>query len=166
MSNKKINATKGRENIAGERYREIRDLINENSAHPFKDIIGEIAGISPGSYYNYTSKKSDKYGKVSLYTVKNLSSFFELPQGIFDCTLDFDENAKERICQVIKDKFGDYNQANLVQKKNVTEDLITQTKNLSKKLTNEDDLDTLKKSLAILESTINIIKNKIQISKL
>lgn len=105
-SDKKIVATDGREKIAGSRYVEIRDIITANSDMKFKDIIGDIAGISPGSYYNYTSENSPKYGRISLFTVKNISEFFNLPIGIFDCSEDFTDEVKEKIAQVIKNKYS------------------------------------------------------------
>lgn len=128
MADKRINSTKSRE---------------------------EIAGISPGGYYNYTSKNSDRYGKVSLYTVKHLSSYFNLPQGIFDCTMEFNDKAKEKIAKNIKNNFSEENSR-----------LIQEIKDLSAKLTEQEDLETLKKSSKILINTINILENKIEILKL
>jgi hypothetical protein len=106
VSDKKVLATEGRVEIAGKRFVEIRDIISENSDRKFKDIITEIAGISPGAYYNYTAENSPKYGKISLYTVKNLSEFFGLPEGIFNCSLEFTEEAKSKIAQAIKEKYS------------------------------------------------------------
>lgn len=155
MADKRINATEGREEIAGKRYTELREIIKNNSSLNFKDIIQEIAGISPGGYYNYTSKNSDRYGKVSLHTVKHLSSYFKLPQGIFDCSLDLDDETKEKIAKTIKNNFSDQNNK-----------LIQEIKDLSAKLIKQDDLETLEKSSIILMNTINILKNKIEILKL
>ena len=42
MADKKILATEGREEIAGKRYVEIRNIISQNSDLKFKDIIGII----------------------------------------------------------------------------------------------------------------------------
>lgn len=105
-SDKKIVATEGREKIAGTRYTEIRDIISNNSDAKFKDIIGEIAGISSGSYYNYTSENSPKYGRISLFTAKNLSEFFDLPIGIFDCSEEFSEDAKTKMAEIISNKYS------------------------------------------------------------
>lgn len=104
-SDKKTLATEGREQMAGLRYSEIRNIISSSSDVKFKDIIGDIAGISPGSYYNYTSENSDKYGKVSLYTAKNLSEYFKLPLGIFDCSEEFTDEAKLKIANIISSKY-------------------------------------------------------------
>lgn len=105
-SDKKIVATEGREIIAGTRYAEIRDIISNNSDAKFKDIIGEIAGISSGSYYNYTSENSPKYGRISLFTAKNLSEFFNLPIGIFDCSEEFSEDVKTKMAEIISNKYS------------------------------------------------------------
>lgn len=113
-SDKKIVATKGREEIAGKRYSEIRDIISINSDMKFKDTIGEIAGISPGSYYNYTSENSPKYGRVSLFTVKNLSEFFSLPIGIFDCSEEFSEKAKMKIADIVRSKYTIKNNSQII----------------------------------------------------
>lgn len=104
-SDKKTLATEGREQIAGLRYSEIRNIISSSSDVKFKDIIGDIAGISPGSYYNYTSENSPKYGRVSLYTAKNLSEYFKLPLGIFDCSQEFTDEAKLKIANIISSKY-------------------------------------------------------------
>lgn len=167
----KINATKGRESIAGERYKEIREIIKENSKKPFKEVIQQIAGISAGGYYNYTSEKGDKYGNVSLYTVKNLSAYFNLPEGIFDCTLEFDINSREKIRNKILQDFGD-NSLNTIES-NVensintpTNDLVDAIKKLSQQILHEDNINTLEKALKALEATTAILKAKLEIHHL
>ncbi|EMU52824.1 hypothetical protein [Clostridium butyricum] len=168
----KTNATKGRESTAGERYKEIREIIKENSKKPFKDVIKQIAGISPGGYYNYTSEKSDKYGNVSLYTVKNLSSYFNLPEGIFDCTLDFDINSKEKIKNKIIEDFGT-DSLNVSIENNIdstinptTNNLVVEIKKLSQQILLEDNINTLEKALKALEATTAMLKAKLEIHHL
>lgn len=103
-SDKKQLATKDRENIAIKRYTEIKELIIANSDVDFKDIIHEIAGISPGTYYNYIGN-SEKKGRISYYTAKNMSNFFNLPLGVFDCTEEFTDEDKNKIATIIKARF-------------------------------------------------------------
>lgn len=101
---KELAIKEGMEFEAVERYIEIRDIISKNSDKSFRDIIGEIAEISSGTYYNYIGN-SQKRGKISLYTAKNLSNYFKLPLGIFDCTEEFTMEAKQRIAEVIRSKY-------------------------------------------------------------
>lgn len=103
-SDKKQLSTKDREDIAVKRYTEIKELIIANSDIDFKDIIHEIAGISPGTYYNYIGN-SEKKGRISYYTAKNMSNFFNLPLGVFDCTEEFTIEDKNKIAAIIKDRF-------------------------------------------------------------
>lgn len=151
----KINATKGREEEAGKRYSEIRDIINKNSDLPFKEIIREIAGVAAGSFYNYTSPKSTKYGCVSLYTAENMSRYFNLPLGIFDCTIPFDEKAKEVIAQKINSNFK--NISNDFVKISISNDL----KKLADEIINETDIDELNKSISIIDDIKNILQSRI-----
>ena len=105
----KKHATKGKESEAGERYRELREIIIDSSAVPFKEIIERIAGIKVGSFYNYTAEGTPKFGRISQYTVENLSNYFNLPQGIFNCSLPFTNDVKETIKQKIQSDFGEKN---------------------------------------------------------
>lgn len=145
ISDKKIRATEGKEEMAGLRYSEIRTIISNNSDVKFKDIIGEIAGISPGSYYNYTSENSDKYGCVSLYTAKNLSEYFELPLGIFDCSEEFTDEAKSKIASIISSK---YKLSSEVKNKShiLSEDLMKKLEYASK-MEDKEKEDIIKEAL-------------------
>lgn len=151
----KINATKGQEKEAGKRYTEIRSIINENSDFPFKKIIQEIAGVTAGSFYNYTSPKSTKYGCISLYTVENMSRYFDLPLGIFDCTIPFDKRSKEIMAQKVRSNFK--NASNNFAKTSISNDL----KKLADEMINENDIDELNESISIIDNIKTIIQSRI-----
>lgn len=151
----KINATKGHVEEAGKRYAEIRDIINKNSDFPFKEIIREIAGITAGSFYNYTSQKSSKYGCVSLYTVENMSRYFDLPTGIFDCTKPFDQKSKDIIAEKIRSRFK--SSSNNFVKSNIHNDL----RNLALRISNENDIDELKQVISIIDNIKVIVQDRL-----
>ncbi|WP_147564378.1 hypothetical protein [Clostridium tyrobutyricum] len=154
-ASQKINATKNREKEAGKRYTEIRDIINKNSDFPFKKIIQQIAGVTAGSFYNYTSPKSAKYGCVSLFTAENMSSYFNLPLGIFDCTVPFDEKSKEIIAQKIRSNFK--NTSNNFVKISISDDL----KKLALRISNENDIDELNEVNYIIDDMKDIVQSRI-----
>jgi hypothetical protein len=156
----KIRATAGREHEAGNRYAEIKDIIAGNSSVPFKDVIMGIAGIDSRSYNNYIRKGYRQYGAVSQFTVNNLSSYFGLPKGIFDCTMPFSDQAKEQIAEIIAQNFSSVSIS--TQAVNAPEglDLLDDLKAIAIPLSNENDRDVLEKAIAILERLVTIARSR------
>jgi hypothetical protein len=163
IGSQKINATKDNKIEAGKRYTEIRDIINKNSDVPFKDVISEVAGITPGSFYNYTSPNSKKYGSVSLYTVENMGEYFNLSVGIFDCTEPFDEDAKKIIAEKVRFNFK--NRADSVKESTGINTVIDQLKQLAEPLSLSSDMDELTEAIKILQKIETISKNRIDTLK-
>ncbi|WP_409175634.1 hypothetical protein [Brevibacillus fortis] len=95
--------TEGHEEEVARRYREIKDIIQENTSVPFKDAIKQIAGVAVGTWYNYISQGAQR-GRVSKHTVKNLSAFFGLGESVFTGEAEFTNVHKERIAEWTRDR--------------------------------------------------------------
>lgn len=161
----KIHATEGREEIAGKRFNEIRELIMQNTSEPFKNVITKIAGITVGTFYNYIYP-GKQYGRVSLYTVENLGNYFALPVGIFDCTIDFTQEAKEKISLKIRQDFSTSNVlSETAPQEEINQihddsDIIETIKRLAISIGNESNITMLEQVIPSLESLQEIARSR------
>lgn len=95
----------GHESAVAERIKEINSIIKSNTGTSIKEVVGKIAGVSMGSWYNYFSK-GPLLGKISNLTVAELHRFFSLPEDIFSGKGEFSNEHHEAIVAKIKEVFG------------------------------------------------------------
>lgn len=143
------------------RYKELKDIITQNSAVPFKDVILKIAQINVGTFYNYIYP-GNQMGQVSQYTVDNLSSYFNLPKDIFTSEAPLTEEIRKQLVAKISSDFGKNNRQqpqNLIcaDKYSITDAI----KNISIHLNNENSIETLQQATKLLEITLSISNNRI-----
>lgn len=87
------------------RFKDLKEIITQNSNIPFKDAIFKIAKINAGIFYNYIYPGKQK-GQVSLYTLENLSNYFNLPKEIFTSESPLDQNVKNQIIYKLNEKLN------------------------------------------------------------
>ncbi len=155
-----LKATQGREMEAASRYKEFKDIIISNIERPytFSEVIEEIANIKAGSFYNYISNKKQK-GRVSLYTVKQLADFFDLPVGVFDCSMPFTAQHKETMISKLQKSFCNRQESEKEQPKTsiplvhlLQEQLVT--------LSQETNVCTLEEAIVMLEQARDLVTER------
>lgn len=164
----RINATAhlNKDDVAN-RFKDLKEIITQNSNIPFKDAIFKIAKINVGTFYNYIYPGKQK-GQVSLYTLENLSNYFNLPKEIFTSESPLDQNVKNQIISKLNENLNadsasqKINSSSLQpQIKNLSSSTLDTIKNITFDLNNESDIETLKKAIKLLEISLNISTNRL-----
>lgn len=164
----RVNATANydKQDVAN-RYREIKEIIIENSQIPFKVVIENIAGISAGTYYNYIYP-GKRMGQVSQYTINNLSNYFsDVPKELFTTQAELDNESKVKIAKRIHDDFTNDFEKEQSYRKSINSnknhrDILEKIKSIVKDLNNENNIEELQKSLKLLELSLEIANNRIE----
>lgn len=164
----RINATDNiNKNDVANRFKELKKLIQSNSNVPFKEAIKKIASIDVGTFNNYIYP-GRQMGRVSLYTIENLSRYFDLPKEVFTSQAPLDENIKTIIISKLNENLNadtisqDLNSTlTESQSKNCTPSILSIIKNVTIDLNNESDTETLKKAIKLLELSLNISNNRL-----
>lgn len=161
----RINATDNlNKNDVANRFKELKELIKENSNVPFKDAIKEIAAIDVGTFNNYIYP-GKQMGRVSLYTIENLSKYFNLPKEVFTSEVPLTQDIKIQIISKLNTNLNNTNNStinkNSSNTKNLTSSTLDNIKNIIINLNNETDIEILKKSITLLEISLNISNNRL-----
>ena len=149
----RVNATADIDkNLVVSTYKEIQKIITRNSTTPFKKVISEIAKINVGTFYNYIYR-GNQQGQVSLYTVKNLADYFNLPEQVFSCEVPLTEDIKEAIAEKIRKHFGSSEslQQQIISPTVADNEITTQLKAVIHRLKNENNLEIIKQAMRLLD---------------
>lgn len=158
-----ILVTAGREEQIVLLYKELKKIIRENVNVEFSVAIKKIAGISVGTWYNYISEGKQK-GKVSKYTVDNLSKFFELPAAIFTGEQEFLSEHKSAIIHSLRQKFYAIEESEVGPLLTAEErEALKDIKSILFKVNNFKNINFFNKVIATLKNIINIVKKKKEI---
>lgn len=160
---KKFATEVGYEETVVSNYIRLKEIIISNTNVPFKDVISQIGKITASTYYGYISKVPAKRGRVSLFVVKNLSKYFNIPVEIFTGKISMNIDYEQIISSKIKKDFI-VGKADLNDK----EDLLlnqTDTTDLIKKevlnLLKLDDIALLEKNFQTFSLYAQILSNRI-----
>jgi hypothetical protein len=142
-------------------FDELRRIILDNSTVPFKDVIKAIAKIDVGTFYNYIYKGKQR-GRVSGFTVENLSRYFNLPKELFTGMQELTEGFKGEMALRIRTDFSKVNEPPL-QKVGHDDliDLLNLIRMLDDALVAENDMSKLEESVKKLEHAQIIMKKKL-----
>lgn len=158
-----ILVTAGREEKVALLYRELKKIIRENVNVEFSVAIKKIAGVSVGTWYNYISDGKQK-GKVSKYTVDNMSKFFELPAAIFTCDQEFSDEYKNLIIKSLHQKFQKF-EARVINPLLTIEERETlkNIKNVFGKVDNCSNTHFLNRLIDMLKNLISVANKRKEI---